>query len=269
MKLYPNNLKPRLKELHVHFTTHSHRVQGPYVILPEDQEKEINILKKLVNHEHFFFTVDIKNFKIVKAYGIEKWLGYPDGQFTLYDYYALLHPATADVHFLIAKFLIEKTCAGHFKLAPFKGSLVMHHAIKHRLGYYLLVKRIITPFQLNEKNQVTEYLNKFMLIGTYNNEPVTFRLVDTDPAYEMDLKKFMQENASDCLPFSEREFAVLKLVAGDHDAVAERIAILLNIEKNTVNTYKQRLLAKARDYTGLPFKDVAEVARFFKNQSML
>jgi len=57
------------------------------VVPVEEQQKEIRLLKEtLMNGERFFFVINMLNFEMEEAHGIQKWLGYGQKEFSLREY---------------------------------------------------------------------------------------------------------------------------------------------------------------------------------------
>lgn len=65
------------------------------------------------------------------------------------------------------------------------------------------------------------------------------------------------------------EYTVLSEFTRKSLITAEQVAAKLKIEKSTVNTYKNRILVKAREYTQIAFRDMAACTKFFKEMGMI
>ena len=104
------------------------------------------------------------------------------------------HPAMKDVHTIITKYLAEKACCGDSYLDYLQSKFIMHHAMRHcGTGRYWHIKRIVTPFQVTRKKQVSAYLNRCTVIGPYNNVPLIFRILDLNPSWEPELRKLIRK----------------------------------------------------------------------------
>lgn len=259
-----------LIELENHFRLYSLLLGKNYQINEDEQGEELQSLKNICHLEVFYFVVDIPSFSVTHCGGLDKWMGYVNTAFTLQEFYTNLHIALKDVHIIITKYLVEKACRGDISLDYLKSKFVIHHAMRHKqTGKYWHIKRIVTPFQVTEKKQVSAYLNRCTIIGPYNNEPLIFRMLELNPLWEAELRKLIKKSAPEILPFSEMEYTVLTEFARKPDITTEQVAAKLRIEKSTVNTYKNRLLIKAREYTHMPMRDVAACSRFFKDMGMV
>jgi len=244
-------------------------VCGPWLVSKEQQQKELAILKRLIVYEHFFFVTDLRNYAMAHSGGIERWLGYNENKFSMNDYFRIHHPSSLDVSLLKTSVWYELICIGKLKTGFMKNSFTMRHALRHANGNYIWVKLTGMPFQMNKNGQVTECLNSFIIIGPYTNATGITGFVNTDDEYDAAILPPLRTRSREILPFSVKEYDALKMMAENPCAVADEIAALLSIEKSTLNTYKKRLLLKAREYTRLHFEEAVEVALFFKQQGML
>jgi len=246
----------------------------PEMVLPEDQQQEIELLKQTLGGERFFFIVNLKEFEIVQCFGINKWLGYSDGQFRLQEYWeTVVHPQSKNSLLLIAHQLYASLCSGMYPLQFMVQRYSSRVALKHHDGQYVLVKKTSSIFQYNSKNQLTKYLNEFTIIGEYNGEPIEPRMYNSFGDREIEREKEILDKTMqkflDMKIFSTKELQTARILAYDPDATQNSIAVEFDVSRHTIDTFYRRFLEKARNFFGKEFRSATEAAVFLRKEGLL
>ncbi|HMC99181.1 MAG TPA: hypothetical protein VKH37_03480, partial [Ferruginibacter sp.] len=244
-------------------------------IVPKaEQQQEIELLKQTLGSERFFFVIDLKEFEIVRSEGINRWLGYPDGQLKLDDYWeTIVHPQCKKSTLLIAQQLYGSLCSGMYPLQFMVQRYSTRIALKHRDGHYVLVKKTSSVFQYDRTNHLLEYLNEFTIIGDYNGEPIEPRMFnsfgDRENEREKEILERTMKNFLDMKVFSAKELQTARKLAYEQNATQNSIAEEFNVSKHTVDTYYRRFLEKARNFFGTEFQSATAAATFLKKEGLL
>jgi hypothetical protein len=254
------------------FNTHPDNLQR--IVTLEDQRQELESLQQTLGGERFFFIIDVPDFEILQTVGINKWLGYSDKQFTLYDYWEnVVHPQSKKSLLLIAYQLYTSLCAGVYPLQFMVQRYSTKIALRHRDGHYVLAKKTSSIFQYDEKNRLLGYLNEFTIIGDYNGEPIEPKMYNSqgfrETEKEQEIMKKTMEKFLQMRVFSVKELQTARLLAYQPEITKETIAQTFDVAKNTVDTFYKRFLAKSRDFFGQEFESAKEAAIFLKKEGLL
>ena len=144
-----------------------------YAVRQQLQQAELASLKRTIGSQRFFFVVDMATFEITHQAGIERWLGYSEKDFTLKQYWKIVHPGLQKTAHTVFVQMIDFLCKGRFTLEFMVQRYSSLTALKHYNGQYLLLKRTASVFQFDKENRLTEYLNEFTIIGKYGGEPLS------------------------------------------------------------------------------------------------
>lgn len=244
-----------------------------YTVTLQQQKDEIISLKRTIGSQRFFFVVDMTTFEITQHAGIEQWLGYPDKDFTLKQYWKIVHPGLQKTAHSVFLQMIDILCRGQFKLEFMVQRYSSLTALKHYNGEYLLLKRTASVFQYDKESRLTEYLNEFTLVGKYGGEPLSpVFFTDKGQVEEERGKIIMQhvlENFLGLKIFSVNEFHVARIIAYNPGITQKKIAEILSISPNTVDTYCKRFLNKARTYFYHEFASVSAAATYLQKNGLL
>ncbi len=237
------------------------------------QKTELDSLKRTIGSQRFFFVVDMTTFEITQQEGIQRWLGYAEKDFTLKQYWKLVHPGLQKTAHTVFVQMIDILCKGRFTLEFMVQRYSSLTALKHYNGEYLLLKRTASVFQYDKENRLTGYLNEFTIIGKYNGEPLS-PVFFTDKGKPEDErgKIVMQqvlENFLGLKIFSVNEFQVARMLAYNTGITQKKIAAILGKSPNTVDTYCKRFLNKARAYFHHEFLSVSEAAIYLQKNGLL
>lgn len=244
-----------------------------HIVSPRLQKEELLSLERTIGGQRFFFIVDLTTFEIIHLAGIERWLGYPEKEFTLKQYWKLVHPGLQKTAHTVFVQMIDILCKGQFSLEFMVQRYSSLTALKHYNGEYLLLKRTASVFQYDDENRLTEYLNEFTIVGKYEGEPLSpFFFTDKGKLEEERGKIVMQQVLEKFLGlkiFSMNEFHVARLIAYNPGITQKKIAGILGKSPGTIDTYCKRFLNKARAYFHFEFPSVSEAAAYLKKDGLL
>ncbi len=250
--------------------------------LPSDHYSEIvslneqqSILQRMdeeIHRESMYFSVDLKENRIVHSNGIARWLGYADRDFSLKDYLRIIHPTHAPVQAYYAISLLELLDDDHMRLQfmqPVCASIV---ALRHKNGKYICFKRECTPFQLTEDNRLTMYMCRFTIIKEFSQENFHTRIYSTNANnihMEEKLSILVKKKFAAHTALSTQELKILKRYAQQKNNTSEVIAKELAIKKSTVDTYNKRILEKAEIFCQRRFDTAKDAALYFKKSGLI
>src|SRR3982751_5534357 len=153
------------------FNEDHNEINKNLVVSLEEQQREVDLLKETLGSERFFFIVDLLNFEIQEVHGIQKWLGYPQKEFSLKQYWnQVMHPGRKQSLLLISKQMYNVVCRGAYQLEFMVQRFATLTPLKHYNGHYLLAKKNASVFQYDVRNRLTAYLNEFTIVGDYDGE---------------------------------------------------------------------------------------------------
>lgn len=237
------------------------------------QDHELASLKRTIGSQRFFFVVDLASFEITQQAGIERWLGYSEKDFSLKQYWKLVHPGLQKTAHIVFVQMIDILCSGKFSLEFMVQRYSSLTALRHRNGEYLLLKRTASVFQYDKDNRLTEYLNEFTVVGKYGGEPLS-PVFFTDKGKPEDergriVMQQVLENFLGLKIFSVNEFHVARILAYNAGITQKKVAEILGKSPNTIDTYCKRFLNKARAYFHHEFSTAPEAAKYLQKNGLL
>ncbi len=267
------NIPENFEDLRSYVTGLFTQPLGKLVVDITQQQREIELLKETVGGERFFFLVDLTSFEITECHGVQQWLGYPDKEFSLKQYWSLIHPGKQKALMTVALQLYTTVCTGQVPLAYMVQRYSSMVAIRHYNGNYLLFKKNASIFQYDEHNRLLAYMNEFTRIGEYNGEPLAPNFFNSRGGEEKEhgdevLRKTMQQFLGMKI-FSVQELEVARKIAYQPGIRQAEIAVALDIAPSTVETYFKRFLAKAREYFHADFGTVQEAATYLRREGLV
>lgn len=249
-------------------------------IISEDiQQNEIQNLKKTVKYEQFFFVLNIVERKIEYVHGIADWLGYADSTFSFYDYIKIIHPRHLPSLNMLADSAFKTANSDEFAIKFLSPRIIIQLPLKHYNGKYLLVKRTLSPFQINKDGRVLSYLNHFVILKDYNELDTLDARVGNN--YEItSVEEIMSvknkqpkliNNAKKSFGFNKNELAIIQQIADNQLITQKEICANLGLSLDTLRkTYNRRILSKARESFDIDtFKTIKDVAIYLKNEGYI
>ena len=237
--------------------------------IPEQNHiEEIESLKSTLHHERFFFVVNIKEFRLEHIHGVDSCLGYQS--FSISDYIGCIHPGSLSIVMAMAETAMD--LSKKEKVSFMGQRFIALVPLKHKSGHYLLVKRVLSPWQIDSAGRVTSYLNELVIIGNYDGEPLNPR-IEASHINEIEkkfrkevIKRFEQENH----PFTLNEIRIARLLHYQPLHSKKEIAEKLNLQESSVTTYCKTLKEKATlFFINDTFKDAREVSRYLHKMSII
>lgn len=195
------------------------------------------LINTLLMSNQFVYLQDVRT-KTFHEKGITDVLRHDVSHLTPDFFIKNIHPMDLDMYFKTSKAYRKFLCENVKDIKPFKDSFETNFRIRNKEGDYVPVLRHITPFIVNEENKVEVFLSictDISFLGTSNS--VKFKVFS-----ESDTSVFSTYLTEEKL-FSGRETEVLKLLVRGYSS--SRIANVLFVSVNTVNTHRKNLMKKA------------------------
>ncbi|MGI8635628.1 MAG: hypothetical protein ACR2KZ_09520 [Segetibacter sp.] len=244
-----------------------------YAVTKEQQQKEISSLKETIGSRRFFFVTNLENYEIEQPFGIERWLGYSERDFTMKKYLDLIHPGRRKAVQMIALHLYNTLCIGKFSLDFMVQRYSSLIALKHHRGHYLLANKISSVFQYDINNRLTACLHEFTIISDeYNGEalgPKFFSSTGEDDERGIEILQKAVEHFLKLKVFSPKELQVARKIAYEPRIKQKQLADLMEIPVDDLHQYYGRFLRKARDFFHLDFNNTVEAALYLKKEGLL
>jgi hypothetical protein len=237
------------------------------------QQKELKNLDIGLRHEQFYFIVDVVNFKIIRAKGLET-IGYHSDTFDLLQYaQTIASKGILQLMTLMWKNIFDFNQKSIDHLQFLKPKFIAQIPMTHQNGDVLLVKRSITPFQYTNTGKLTQYLSEFMVIKKFNNEAPEPRFTDIPAELFEKYSLFLSRSFLwDDSPFSNKEMVILKAYSDENqNKVAKEFAVDLNLTTETLKFYNKEIIRKSKEYFGeiYTFATARDVALFLKKCGVL
>jgi DNA-binding CsgD family transcriptional regulator len=245
-----------------------------FMVAPEKQQKEISLLQEMAGSGRFFFEVDLPGFELKNAHGIQRWLGYPEKEFSLKLYWNhLSHPSRKQSLLLLAQQLYETLCKGVYPLEFMVQRFSSWVPLKHYNGHYVLAQKTSSVFQYDNRNRLTSYLNEFTIIGDYQGEPMNPRMYNSYGEREtVKEKEIMEKTIARFLGmkiFTASELQAIRKLAYHPQITQAEIARDLDRSIHTIDTYYKRFLSKAREFYKQDFASVSDAAQHLRKEGLL
>ena len=233
----------------------------------------MELLKNTLHHQRFVFVINLHKMEIEHCHGVERWMGYPDNHFSLFDYLKIIHPSHRFFHQISSQVGISGLMAGDYPIEFMKHRLITFIALQHKSGKYYSFKRVGSVFQYfvdqNKKHRLLEYINEFTMLGEYEETPgviTTFDENHVEKQWEEGMRREMKKVFEQESPFSLQEYRVLRHYAYNPKAQAADIATQFGVKISSINTYHKRLLGKAATLFSKQFDSVKDLALELRKQ---
>jgi DNA-binding CsgD family transcriptional regulator len=240
----------------------------------EEQAKKLELLDAAIPDESFYVVYNLQTGEFEHANGVDKWLGYPDNEFTVNRYLACIDPKQVILHNMIARSMYKLLCSGMFRLQFSRQRYISRIGLRHNDGSYIEFKKTTSIFQYDNENRLLAQLNEFTKIGTYEGASLDTRVTEIDGVPQKDIfermvfqetiKAFMEKKY-----FSPRELEILRMYAEEQEISTKQLAETLKLVAATVNELNKRILGKARNTFTHQFDTAREVALYLKKEKIL
>lgn len=243
-----------------------------YVVTQAQQQREIESLKATIGGRRFFFVVNLENFELEHVYGINRWLGYSENDFTMKWYLEhLVHPGKRKSVILVAKQLYDTLCTGKYQLSMaqrYKNWIALRHYNRH----YILANKISSIFQYDANNCMTAYINEFTIIGDYDGQPLGPEIFNDDGSLEPRGAEILQATIQKFLKsgiFTDRQLQIARKMAYESGIRKGQIANEFGVEESTIKELGDRFKDNAEGFFHQKFKKVADAAVFMRKEGLL
>ncbi len=242
-------------------------------VTAQQQQLEIDSLKRTIGSERFFFVVDLVNFEMRDNFGIQRWLGYNEKEFNLKKYWAIVHPGRQKSMINVAIQLYNTLCTGKFVLEFMVQRYSSLVVLKHYKGHYLLAKKTSSVFQYDRQNRLTSYIDEFTLIGDYNGEALNPVFFNNRGEQEIErggeIMRQVVEQFMGMKVFSPKELQTARRLAYEPGITQNQLAQEFTVAVSTIDTYCKRFLLKSREFFHHNFSTAAEAAAYLKKEGLL
>lgn len=242
------------------------------VIPASEQQIILQRMDEEIYREQIYFTVNLKENRIVYCNGVSRWLGYADADFSIRNYLAIIHPTHAAVQEYYDMALQELLMYDQINLRFMRTVCTSAIALKCKTGKYIYCIQECIPFQLTKESKMTECLCHFHIIKVFDNENYHTRIppengynFQTDEKLLAIVRKFFAGHTH----FSIQELRILKRYARQQNSTSEMIGEAFKIKKSTVDTFNKRILKKAETFSQQSFNTAKEAALYFKNAGLI
>ncbi len=254
--------------------------QYEFAFASEKQLDEIEKLKYTVPYEQFFFVLNLANRQLEYVNGVNSWLGYSNEQFSLYDYFKIIHPFHLSAITMSAMATFDTANSGEFNVKFMQHRVVAHLPLLNSNGKYYLTKRTLYPFQMDKiSKKITAYLNHFVIIKEYHELDTLDLRVGNESIFGdgpeegkvLKSRRMHVLNHAMLKTFNHKEIKLLNLLAENPEITQKEMAETLQIKLDTLRkTTNSRILSKARELTGsAAFQNLKEVALYLKKEGLL
>lgn len=236
------------------------------------QQEEIELLKRTLHYEKMFFIINARTLTIEQANGVVRWLGFGEEQFTIEKYYSIIHPSYLAAQMAGTYELFEVSMSGKIPIQFMGYYFTDIISLQHAGGEYRLFKRLIIPFQHDDKSRLLSYLNEFTLIGHCESKPYCTRITDrlgNAIAWEDDFFKTIKSSFEKQAIFSTQELRILYKFASNPSVSSAEVAVMFKVKENTIITYKRRILQKAQFFFQRRFNTAREVASYLQEYRLI
>lgn len=237
--------------------------------------EQLEVLQRMddkTRREHFYFSINLTENKIVHCNGVARWLGYADADFSLKNYLKIIHPAHVPLQCYYSTSLLELLTNNEITVQFMQPVCATVIALKHKNGKYFYCKMECAPFQLTDENKMTEYLCRFIIMKEFSNEnyharvyPKNGNSLHADEKLSALVRKKFAEHTN----FSIQELRILKRYAHQKNSTSEMIGKSFKIKKSTVDTFNKRILKKSETFSQQSFNTAKEAALYFKNVGLI
>ncbi len=296
----PTTLDTKLISLFIE-DVHEYLPHGDYVPAVTQAEHDEVLLELQKNNKRgFSFVFCHETGKIKHAFGVRKWLGYPDKEFSMGQYLEITHPTHKLPHWLNGSSSWALLDRNKDIVKFYDATSVYIQALEDAEKKYMLWRVETSVFQFTKEGKCLQFLQEFSIIKPYDNEVFTMYYFDKS-GHRADLLKKMEilkkEKFAKAEIFSKQEMKVLKIQAGEASPlldkeIAKRITITkrgqktlranqinqathntLNpnseissankyISESAVSTYNKRIILKAQEYLFINPHNTWQVARY-------
>lgn len=246
--------------------------EGKLIVSEKERQAALQKMDHEIDFERFYFSVDLHDNKIKHRNGIRKWLGYPDGDFSMRDYSEIIHPAHAAVQDFYSLSFLNLIKSNQFRVRVMQPVCISIISVKHKSGSYILCRRECMPLQVTDQGKLTEYLYGFSIIKYYEGEHYHSRISANNHEgvfMNSQLNALVGHQFARSRVFSTQELRIIKRYAAHTNSTSDAISAAFRIKKSTVDTFNKRIIQKAEAFAKIRFKTAKDAAEYFRHTGLI
>ncbi|MEM0939194.1 MAG: LuxR C-terminal-related transcriptional regulator [Bacteroidota bacterium] len=153
-----------------------------------------------------------------------------------------IHPADITMYLKLSKAYRKFVCYNKQQIEPSLHPLEMNFRIRKKDGTYFPILRMVQPLIVNDANEVEVFVSRCTDVSLLNpTNQIKWKVYGPDaPLFDQYIH---DKELGDKALFSGRELEVLELLVKGYSS--SRIANVLFVSVNTVNTHRKSLMKKA------------------------
>lgn len=202
--------------------------------------------------------IDTRRGEIIQARGFERVFGIPDEDVSVERLIDLYEPSQLELMRGITEYILDFVT--RYGIRPREDSLLIYGNLKHADGRSIYIERRIFALDIAEDSRPLTLVNIYQKLDMqYFQDDIKVQLY---VPYAEEMIDTWQDNLlkEEGLTLTKRERAVLMLLI--RGAKSHEIADQLCLSKNTIDTYRRRLIRKAN------VKNTLELIRRYHNSPL-
>lgn len=245
------------------------------VITLNMQSKVLEAFRNLIPYEQFFMVVDARTYKVIKAEGFEKWLGYNDRQLTMEGYLRMMSEEQLLSRNLYSYVLLKKMHQGLWSLDFMNQHADNLFSVRDRNGNWVTLKRSAYVFQHDEKHRLLEYFNHFTIVAHEKLQPMGMRIMDNEGKrllkYEGEIKTGVKAIVEESGIFSAQQVVIVNAILEEdqNDCGIKRISELTGLNPEAVKTQVLRIRNKVNELLNSKFLNSVEAVLYLRQQGLI
>lgn len=245
------------------------------VIPAEKQTEVLEAFRKLIPYEQFFMVVDARSYKVKKAEGFEKWLGYNDRQLTMESYFRMMSEEQLLSRNLYSYVLLKKMHQGTWNLEFMNQHADNLFSVRNRNGNWVTLKRSAYVYQRDASHRLLEYFNHFTIVAHEKLQPMGMRIMDSQGNrllnYEEEIKNDVRAIVEESGIFSVQQVLIVNAILEDNqnECGIKRISKLTGLNPEAVKTQVLRIRNKVNELLNSKFLNSVEAVLYMRQQGLI
>lgn len=226
-----------------------------------------HFLETIPNVPSFFWIGNTKDLSLEEMGYVKEMLGFD--HLNQSQVLELIPKEHIDLYQRIWLAINQLFLSGKFGQSILNFTFTINIPLRDINNQYWYVQQSNSPCEVNAQNQVLNFLSLHTILHPFHGEPITIkgysnqgqRLYETEEA----IKK--EADYHKMLPFTETERKVLTIFLNLEKPSLKLVAEEMNLSLNTIYTHTKKMKISARLKYGRAFKDIFQLAQFFKNHN--
>lgn len=226
-----------------------------------------HFLETIPNVPSFFWIGNTKDLSFEDMGNVKEVLGFD--HLHKHQILDLIPKEQIDLYQKIWLAINQLFLSGKFGQSILNFTFTINIPIRDINNQYWYVQQSNSPCELNNQNQVLNFLSLHTILHPYHGEPITIkgysnqgqRLQETEEAIKKEADYYK------LLPFTEKEREVLTTFLNLEKPSLRLVAEKMGLSLNTVYTHTKKMKISARHKYGRAFKDIFQLAQFFINHN--